>query len=86
LGALLILSEVLFFFAKNESLPTGEKGKEADALATKMLKKMNIDAYNTTEIIEWSFRNEHHYKWFKSKKWSVYFYIIYFSVYKLLIL
>ena len=64
---LLILAGALFFFTKNEALPTGEKGKEADALATKMLKKMNIDAYNATEIIEWSFRNEHHYKWFKSK-------------------
>ncbi|CAI8328580.1 MAG: Uncharacterised protein [Polaribacter sp. SA4-10] len=64
---LFILSGVLFFVSKDEALPTGEKGKNADALALKMLDAMNADAYANTEVLEWSFRNKHHYKWFKSQ-------------------
>ena len=64
---LLILTGVVFFVSKNEALPIGKKGKDADALATKMLQAMNSDAYNNTEVLEWSFRNEHHYKWFKNQ-------------------
>ncbi len=45
----------------------GKKGKDADALATKMLQAMNSEAYKSTEVLEWSFRNEHHYKWFKNQ-------------------
>ena len=64
---LLILTGVVFFVSKNEALPIGKKGKDADALATKMLQAMNSDAYNNTEVLEWSFRNEHHYKWCKNQ-------------------
>ena len=64
---LLILTGVIFFVSKNEALPIGKKGKDADALATKMLQAMNSEAYKSTEVLEWSFRNEHHYKWFKNQ-------------------
>ena len=64
---LLIASGVILFMVKNEALPSGEKGKSADALATKMLQAINSDAYNNAEVLEWSFRNEHHYKWFKKQ-------------------
>jgi hypothetical protein len=64
---LLILAGVIFFFVKNESLPTGEKGKNADALAIKMMNALNSDAFDATEILEWSFRDVHHYKWLKNE-------------------
>lgn len=63
----LILAGAVFFVSKNEALPTGKKGKAADALATKMLQAINYDAYINTEVLEWSFRNKHHYKWFKKQ-------------------
>ena len=37
----LIAAGAIFYFAKNESLPQGKQGKEADALATKMLKRQS---------------------------------------------
>jgi len=65
------LPSLLFFgflyFKYNEDLPTGIKGKEADALAHKMLKALNHEAYNNTTTIEWTFKKRHHYKWDKQK-------------------
>ena len=58
-----------------ETLPTGTQGKEADALATKMLKAINHMAYKNTRFLEWSFRGSRFYKWDKQNnivevKWS----------------
>ena len=64
---ILILAAVIYYFVKNESLPEGVQGKEADALALKMLSAMNNDAFKSTEILEWSFRGEHHYTWKKQE-------------------
>lgn len=69
LGLLLVLFlvGVIFYFANNESMPEGTPSKEADELALKMVTAMNKDAFDTTEIIEWSFRGEHYYKWKKQE-------------------
>lgn len=67
----LTLPSLLFFgFAYlkyNEDLPIGIQGKEADALATKMLEVLNYKAFEATNYIEWTFKNRHHYKWKKAK-------------------
>ena len=43
---LLFVSAICFYFyANNETLPEGKQGTEADALASKMLKALNYDAY-----------------------------------------
>lgn len=60
-----VLALVIFYFAKNESLPEGTKGKEADALAIKMFNAINHEAFDKTEVLEWSFRDKNHYKWYK---------------------
>ena len=65
--ALLIITFLVLFFSKNESLPTGEKGEKAEELATKMLAAINHEAFKNAELLEWSFRENHHYKWFKSE-------------------
>ncbi len=62
---LIIVGGIIYYFAKNETLPEGKKGKEADALAIKMFNAINHEAFENTEILEWDFRNEHHYKWNK---------------------
>jgi hypothetical protein len=56
---------VIYYFMNNEALPKGQKGKEADALAIKMFNAINHEAFEKTEILEWSFRNAHFYKWNK---------------------
>lgn len=65
----LTLPSLLFFgflfFKYNEHLPSGKQGKQADALATKMLETLNYDAYTNTDYIEWTFKKRHHYNWHK---------------------
>ena len=65
---LLFFSAICFYYyANNETLPKGKQGIEADTLATKMLKALNYDAYENLEILEWSFREKHFYKWNKKE-------------------
>ena len=55
----------ILFVVENESLPTGEKGEKAEALAQKIQKALNQKAFEKTEVLEWSFRNKNDYKWYK---------------------
>lgn len=64
---LMILILILFFISENEPLPKGEKGEYADALATKMITAINVEAFKNTEILEWNFRDSHYYKWLKNE-------------------
>ena len=57
----------IYYFINNEELPEGKKGKEADALAIKMYNAINHEAFENTEILKWSFRNEHFYTWHKQE-------------------
>ena len=69
----LTLPSLLFFgilyLKYNEDLPTGKTGAPADQLANKMLDALNHDAYEATNYIEWTFKNAHHYQWYKSEKY-----------------
>ena len=68
LGAILgilIIAGTIYYFSNNEPLPAGIEGPKADSLAIKMTKAMNKSAFETTEIIEWSFKGKHQYKWYK---------------------
>lgn len=65
--ALLIIVIGVYYFTNNESLPEGVQGNEADTLAQNMLKAMNKEAFDTTEILEWSFRGKNYYKWKKQE-------------------
>ena len=58
---------ILYCFAKNESLPSGTPGKEADELAEKMMLSINKKAFDNTEILKLSFRGKHHYEWKKQE-------------------
>ena len=64
---LLFVAIAVYYFANNEVLPEGKKGKEADALAIKMFNAINYEAFENTEILKWSFRNEHFYIWNKQE-------------------
>ncbi|MEQ6123247.1 hypothetical protein AAON49_03470 [Pseudotenacibaculum sp. MALMAid0570] len=68
-GILILLIAVIgiYYFANNESLPEGEKGEKADQLAEKMMTAMNKEAFDQTEILQWSFRGKHHYIWKKQE-------------------
>jgi len=64
---IIILFISVYYFANNESLPKGIQGKEADKLAYKMMNALNKRAFDSTEILEWSFRGKRHYKWKKQE-------------------
>lgn len=60
---LLIVGLFTFYLVKNESLPEGQSGTEADAMAQKMLTAMNKTAWDSTKTVSWTFRGSHHYTW-----------------------
>lgn len=61
------------YYTYNEELPTGVKGEQAEQLATKMLTALDHEAYENTNLIEWTFKKRHHYKWKKNEyKCTVY--------------
>ncbi|MGJ8743075.1 hypothetical protein [Polaribacter sp.] len=64
---LLIVSAGVFYVAYNEKIPEGKQGKEADELAENMLKALNYDAFKNTEVLKWSFRNDHVYRWYQQE-------------------
>ena len=67
-GTVLLLLFIGFYFViNNESIPKGNQGKKADELALKMLEALNNDAFKNTEVLEWSFRGKHFYKWHKKE-------------------
>lgn len=76
--ALLLLLFVALYAIYNEDMPEGVAGKEADALAEKMLSTLNHNAYENTRFIEWSFQGgDNVYVWDKEKRnvsvaWDVY--------------
>lgn len=56
----------ILYLIYNKPLPEGESGVAADALAEKMLKAINTDAFKGTRYLEWSFAGaSHEYKWDK---------------------
>ena len=64
---LLVVAGFIYYFANNEALPKGKKGKEADALAIKMFNAINHEAFENIEILKWSFRDKHFYTWHKQE-------------------
>lgn len=65
--AIVVIAIAIFYYRNNEGLPVGKQGIEADALATKMLTTLNYNNYKNTEVLEWSFRKKHFYKWNKKE-------------------
>lgn len=61
LGLILIL--FIFYLVKNEKLPEGTSGPEADEMAMKMMESLNYEAWENTHFISWTFKGIHTYEW-----------------------
>lgn len=59
----IIVGLFIFYLAKNESLPKGTKGQEADNLAMEMMQSLNKSAWDSTAKVSWAFKGIHHYEW-----------------------
>ena len=60
---MLILGLFVFYLIKNESLPQGTDGPEADNLTLEMMESLNKSAWDTTSEVSWTFKGIHHYEW-----------------------
>jgi hypothetical protein len=54
-----------FYLVHNEKLPVGTNPAKADSLANKMMAKLNKPAWDSTAIIQWSFKDVHDFVWDK---------------------
>lgn len=64
---MLILGLFVFYLIKNESLPQGTDGPEADNLTLEMMESLNKSAWDTTSEVSWTFKGIHHYEWNRTK-------------------
>jgi hypothetical protein len=51
----------------SERMPKGEPSPQADSLAMEMLRSLNIEAWNNTTSVSWTFREKNNYVWTKSE-------------------
>ena len=77
LGLVLVLGVALasLFIAFDEEKPEGITGAEAEAMAEKMLAAINKPAWDTTAIVQWTFKGVHEFLWDKERhltrvKWN----------------
>ncbi|MEL6636429.1 MAG: hypothetical protein AAFW73_22265 [Bacteroidota bacterium] len=65
LGILVVLLVALgaFLYTQNEPRPQGQTGPDAEALADKMLAAIDAAAWDTTGVIQWTFKGVHQYLW-----------------------
>lgn len=59
----------LAIFILNKPKPEGVAADKADALAREMLAAININAWNNTNFVQWTFANTHHYFWDKQRNY-----------------
>ena len=59
----------IFLWIIDKPKPTGQEGPEAEALAMKMVTAMNKDAWDTTYIIQWTFKGIHTFQWDKKRNY-----------------
>ena len=63
-GIILVLFGILYF-TQNEKLDAGENPAKADKLASKMMKALNKEAWDSTNYATWTFAKNHKYIWDK---------------------
>lgn len=62
MGIIIVLLFSLYL-GLNEDVPLSEEGLKAEELTEKMLQSINIEAWDSTRYIQWSFREKNHYLW-----------------------
>lgn len=64
---ILIISIAAFLYFASKPLPEGEVGTKAEALTDKIQAAINQKAWDTTAVISFTFRGNHHYLWDKKR-------------------
>lgn len=68
LGIVLLL--VVAYFMMNKKLPVGVEGEAAEHLAQKMLFAVDKAAWDTTDVVSFTFRGEHDHLWDKKRHFA----------------
>lgn len=63
MSGLLLIVGIVGYLIFNKSIPEGQQGEEAEALADKMLAALNAPGWDTTRYVNWGFAERHTYKW-----------------------
>ncbi len=66
---LLILAGGLYWW-NNEAIPQGKTGAEADALAKKIMQAVNVEAWNATGAVSWTFAEKRQHIWDKERHFA----------------
>ncbi len=61
---------VAAYFFLHKKLPQGQEGQKAEQIAQKMLEAVNKMAWDTTHIIQFTFRGEHDHIWDKKRHFA----------------
>jgi hypothetical protein len=74
---IMIVAATIFYSILDESLPEGNAGPKAEALAEEMLNAIGHKAWEKIPFVAWSFRDAHYYVWDKQNhisqvKWEDY--------------
>jgi hypothetical protein len=71
IGAIITIAWLSLWIV-NDPLPEGPQGQEADALAYKMLEAINHQAWDSTDVIRWSFggRSFNEHVWDKKRHYA----------------
>lgn len=65
------IATIILYLVKNESLPESQTGPEAEALAQKMLTRLNKPAWDSLNYISWTFTDRHHFAWDKTANHAI---------------
>lgn len=68
ISAIILVLLASGYFILNEKLPTGENPAKADELANKMLKALNKTAWDSTNVVVWTFKGGHQFVWDKENE------------------
>ena len=64
-----ILAGLVLFFVNNEPRPEGTSGEAAELMAKNIQTAIDINAWDTTEVIQWNFADRHSFLWDKERHW-----------------
>lgn len=65
IAGIIIIGLGVLYLTLNKPLPQGESGEAANALADKMLRAVNSEAWDSTNVVKWRFKGVHDYVWDK---------------------
>lgn len=71
----LVVAATIAFFVVDEPRPTGREGADADALATRLEKAVDVEAWRRTGAVRWSFAGKRSHLWDRERdlvrvRWS----------------